>query len=180
MKDLFFWKVWSPSERRMAVLTLAVIFFAIVFFITKILDPLGNVIRWNVLSELSEVNAVTDVLQLGQWQYGISVPSHLVTESFAASVMETDLLTVQLFWFFVLIGICIILAALTTMPRFWYLAGMALFILALAFSRLETLNVFGDGNRSLFLLAVILYVGLTYYFHAFRPDLGIAVSGYSD
>lgn len=175
MKDLFFWKVWSPSERRMAAWALAILFLAIVFFITKILDPLGNVIRWNVLSELSEVSTVTDILQLGQWQYGISVPSHLVTESFAASVMETDFLTVRLFWAFVLVGLCIILAALSTMPRFWYLAGMALFILALSFSRLETLNVFGDGNRSLFLLAVVLYVGLTYYFHAFRPDLGIAI-----
>lgn len=87
--------------------------------------------------------------------------------------METDFLTVQLFWFFALIGLSLVLAALTTMSRFWYLAGMIVFILLLAFSRLEILGVFGTGNRTFFLLTVILYGGVTYYFHAFRPDLGI-------
>jgi hypothetical protein len=99
MKEFFFWKVWSASERRMVTAALAVIVLAIVFFVFKSIDPLGNVIRWNVVSELSEITAVVDILQLGQWQYGISTPSHLVTESFMASVMEIDFWAVNLFGF---------------------------------------------------------------------------------
>ncbi|KAA6439646.1 hypothetical protein FEM33_11420 [Dyadobacter flavalbus] len=155
--------------------TFAVLLLALLFFITKSIDPLANVIRWNVLSELSEIPSVVDVFQLGQWKYGVAVPSHLVTESFIASVMETDFLVVQLFWVFALIGLSLVLASLTTMPRFWYLAGMIIFILLLSFSQLEILNVFGEGNRSMFLLAVVLYGGLSYYFHAFRPDIGIGI-----
>ncbi|WP_026632587.1 tetratricopeptide repeat protein [Dyadobacter alkalitolerans] len=173
MKEFFFWKVWSPSERRMTVGAFLVLVLALVFFAVKSIDPLGNVIRWNVVSELSETTAVVDVLQIGEWQYGISTPSHLVTESFMASIMETDFLSVALFWIFSLIGLTILLAALTTMSRFWYLAGTIVFILFLAFSRLETLGAFGDANRALFMIAVILYGGVTYYFHAFRPDFGI-------
>jgi hypothetical protein len=175
MKEFFFWKVWSASERRMVTAALAVIVLAIVFFVFKSIDPLGNVIRWNVVSELSEITAVVDILQLGQWQYGISTPSHLVTESFMASVMEIDFWAVNLFWVFALIGLSLILAALTTMSRFWYLGGMIAFIMFLAFSRLETLGVFGEGNRTLFLIAVVLYGGVTYYFNAFRPDSGISM-----
>jgi Tfp pilus assembly protein PilF len=175
MKELFFWKVWSSSERRMAVAAFAVIFLAIIFFILRSIDPLSNVIRWNVVSELSEITSVVDVLQLGQWQYGISTPAHLVTESFMASVMEIDFLTIHIFWIFALIGLSLILAALTTMSRFWYLGGMVIFIMFLAVSRLETLGVFGEGNRTLFLIAVILYGGVTYYFQAFRPDFGISI-----
>jgi Tfp pilus assembly protein PilF len=158
----------------MTVGAFLVLVLALVFFAVKSIDPLGNVIRWNVISELSETSSVVDVLQIGKWQYGISTPSHLVTESFMASVMETDLLSVTLFWIFSLIGLTILLAALTTMSRFWYLAGTIVFILFLAFSRLETLGAFGDANRALFMIAVILYGGVTYYFHAFRPDIGIA------
>lgn len=175
MKGLFFWKVWSPSERRITVAAFLLIFLSIVFFTIKSIDPLANVIRWNVLSELSDLSIVVDIFRLNQWQYGVSIPSHLVTESFIASVMETDFLTIRIFWLFALIGLSFILAALTTMQRFWYLAGMIIFIMLLAFSRLETLSVFGAGNRTLFLLTVILYGGITYYFHAFRPDLGIGM-----
>ncbi|NIJ50877.1 hypothetical protein [Dyadobacter arcticus] len=174
MKEFFFWKVWSSSERRFTIVALSTLLLAIVFFAFKIIAPLQNVIRWNVVSELSEISTVVDVLQLGQCQYGVSIPSHLVTESFMASVMEIDFTTIHIFWIFALIGLTLILAALTTMSRFWYLAGMVAFILFLAFSRLETLNVLGESNRTLFLIAVILYGAVTYYFHAFRPDLGIA------
>lgn len=175
MNDLLFWKVWSPSERRVAVGTFLVLALGLAFLAWQCIDPLGNVVRWNVVSELSETTAVVDVLQLGQWQYGISTPTHLVTESFMSSVMEINASTVYLFWIGALIGLSLVLAALTTMSRFWYLAGTILFILFLAFARLETLRVFGAENRLLFLTATILYGGVSYYFHAFRPDLGITM-----
>ncbi|WP_353722723.1 hypothetical protein [Dyadobacter sp. 676] len=174
MNDLLFWKVWSPSERRMAIAAFLVLILGLVFLIWQCVDPLGNVVRWNVVSELSETTAVVDVLRLGQWQYGISTPTHLVTESFMSSVMETNAITVYLFWAGALAGLSLLLAALSTVSRFWYLAGMVLFIIFLAFARLETLRVFGAENRTLFLVAAILYGGITYYFHAFRPDMGIA------
>jgi Tfp pilus assembly protein PilF len=174
MNDLLFWKVWSPSERRMAVGAFLVLVLGLAFLVWQCIDPLGNVVRWNVVSELSETTAVVDVLQLGPWQYGISTPTHLVTESFMASVMEVSAITVYLFWIGALIGLSLVLAALTTMSRFWYLAGTILFILFLAFARLETLRIFGAENRLLFLTATILYGGVSYYFHAFRPDLGIS------
>nr|WP_295929227.1 hypothetical protein [uncultured Dyadobacter sp.] len=174
MNDLLFWRIWSPGERRMAVAAFLVLVLGLAFLVWQCIDPLGNVVRWNVVSELSETTAVVDVLQLGQWQYGISTPTHLVTESFMSSVMEMNAVTIYLFWIGALIGLSLLLAALTTMSRFWYLAGTIFFILFLAFARLETLRVFGAENRLLFLIATILYGGVSYYFHAFRPDLGIS------
>lgn len=158
----------------MAVVTFLVLILGLVFLASQCIDPLGNVVRWNVVSELSETTAVVDVLQLGQWQYGISTPAHLVTESFMSSVMEINAVTAYLFWIGALAGLSLLLAAVSTLSRFWCLAGTILFILLLAFARLETLRVFGTESRALFLMATILYGGVTYYFHAFRPDLGIA------
>ncbi|MCE7063094.1 hypothetical protein [Dyadobacter sp. CY343] len=175
MKELFFWKVWSVSERRMALAALTVLFLAIAFFVLKCIDPLDNVIRWNVISELSEVSAVVDILQLGSWQYGVSTPTHLVNESLMASVMEVDHLTFRVFWIFAIVGLCLILAGLTTLSRFWYLAGMVIFILFLGFARLEMLAVADTESKFLFLVTVLVYGGATYYFHAFKPEAGIAM-----
>ena len=175
MKELFFWKVWSRSERLMAIGAFLILFSSVIFFAFKCIDPLGNVVRWDVLSELSDINVVVDLLRLEQWQYGVSVPSYMVSENFAASAMQTDFVSIQLFWVVALIGLSIVLAALTTMSRFWYLSAMIAFILLLASARPETLGVFGEGDRSLFIVMVILIGGLSYYFHAFRPDLGIAM-----
>lgn len=175
MKELFFWKVWSRSERWMALSALFVLGLSLLFFGIKIINPLSNVIRWDVLSELSSVSTTVDVLRIGQWQYGITVPSQVVSEQFVASTMETDFLSVRIFWAFSILGLSLVLAGITTLSRFWYLAGMILFILLAAGARPETLRMFGDGSRVLFIALVFLTGGLSYYFHAFRPDLGIAI-----
>jgi tetratricopeptide (TPR) repeat protein len=174
MKEFFFWKVWSGSERGMAIGGFLVLLVALVFLAINVIDPLGNVIRWDVLSELSTLDTVVDVLRLQQWQYGVSVPSQLVSEQFVASTMQTNFLSAQIFLVLAFIGLSFVLAALTTLSRFWYLAGMIAFILLLASARLETLGVLGEGSRALFILAVTVLGGLSYYFHAFRADLGIA------
>jgi tetratricopeptide (TPR) repeat protein len=175
MKEFFFWRVWTGSERGMAIGGFLVILAALVFFAVHIIDPLGNVVRWDVLSELSTLDTVVDVLRLDQWQYGVAVPSHLVTEQFVASTMQTDFLLAQVFLVLALIGLSFVLAALTTLSRFWYLGSMIAFILLLASARLETLGVLGEGSRALFIIAVTGLGGLSYYFHAFRSDLGVAV-----
>jgi tetratricopeptide (TPR) repeat protein len=175
MKELFFWKVWSRSERGLAIGGLVVLFFSLLFLAFKMINPLANVIRWDVLSELSTVNSVIDVLRLDQWQFGVSVPSQLVSEQFVASTMETDFLTVKIFWILSMTGLSLVLAAITTLSRFWYLAAMIAFILLTASARPETLGLFGEANRSFFIIIVILIGGLSYYFHAFRPDLGIGM-----
>ncbi len=175
MKEFFFWKVWSRSERWMALGAFSVLALSLFFFGIKIINPLSNVIRWDVLSELSSINTVVDVLRIDQWQYGVTVPSQLVSEQFVASTMETDFLSIHVFWAFSILGLSLILAGITTLSRFWYLAGMILFILLAAASRPETLGLFGEGSRLLFIIFVALTGGLSYYFHAFRPDLGIGI-----
>ncbi|MBE9465866.1 tetratricopeptide repeat protein [Dyadobacter subterraneus] len=175
MKELFFWRVWSSSERRISIAAFVTIILSLLFFIVKGIDPLANVIRWDVLSELSDISTVVDILKFDQWQYGISGPSSLITEQFVASTMQTDFLTIKIFWGLIIVGLSFILASLTTMPRFWYLAGMVTFIVLLASARLETLGIFGEGSRGFFILSVALYAGLSYYFHAFRPDFGIGI-----
>ncbi|HEV7349139.1 hypothetical protein [Telluribacter sp.] len=179
MRYLFFQKAWSSGELRIAFGVLFILLLALVFFCIKILDPLGNVVRWDILSELSDLSTAVDVIRLDNWQYGVSVPSYLVTEQFVASTMEVDFGAVRIFLGLGLIGLSLLLAGLTTLPRFWYLGSMVGFILLLAASQTETLGLFGEGSRAFFILALVLYTGLSYFFHAFRPGASIALRLFS-
>ncbi|GAB2782565.1 hypothetical protein GCM10027275_27870 [Rhabdobacter roseus] len=171
MKELFFWQTWTRPERRLAVGTLGLLVLSLFFLVRYILDPLGNTIRWDVLSELSDLPAVVDTLPLGSWQFGVRVPTYLITEQFVASTMEIDRLAVCALLGLGLLGLSLALAAASTLPRFWYLGSMVLFILLLAAARLETLGVLGEGSRALFVICTLGYGGVSYYLHAFRPDL---------
>ncbi len=170
MKKQFFWRAWSAPERLAASGVLGLLILTLLLFSIHILNPLGNVVSWDVLSELSETPAVVDVLALDGWQYGVTVPVYLTMEQFIASPMALPDTAILLLGVAALLGLCVVLAALTVLPRFWYLAGMVAFILLLAACRLETLGLFGEGSRVFFLLVVGLVGGASYYAHAFRPD----------
>ena len=173
MKELFFWQAWSVPERRMARWALGILLLSLLFFYTKIINPLEQTIDWDILSELSDVPVVVDILPLDGWQFGVTTPSFLTTEQFVASPMNVDSTTIRVLAILALLGLCLILTALSSLARPWYLGGMTAFILLIAACRLETLGVFGEDSRLLFLLVVLLYGGASYYLHAFRPDWGV-------
>lgn len=173
MKQLFFWKSWPSVEQKAAITALITLLLAIIFFVVKIVSPLENAVRWDVLTQLEDLSVVIDALRLHNWQFGISVPSHLVSEQFVASAMEVDFLSVQLFLFLGLAGFSLVMAGLTALPRFWYLTCMVVFILLMAVSRIEILGVFGEGNKALLFVLLAGYLGVGYYFHAFRADINI-------
>ncbi|WP_373514190.1 tetratricopeptide repeat protein, partial [Persicitalea sp.] len=179
MKQLLFWRTWPTAEARTARWVLGILALTLLAFLANILNPLENVVHWDVLSELSEIPTVVDILPLDGWQFGVTVPSYLTMEQFGAAPMELPVYMIRALGVFGLIGLCVVLAATTALPRFWYLGCMVLFILLLAACRLETLGLFGEGSRVLFVVAVIAYGGLSYYLHAFQPDWGIRIRVFS-
>jgi hypothetical protein len=175
MKETFFWQAWSAAERRMAYWALGILLLTLLFFVSKIINPLEQTIHWDVLSELSDIPVVVDILPLNGWQFGVTIPSFLTTEQFVASPMDIDSTTLRVFGVMVLLGLCLVLTAVSALPRFWYLGGMTAFILLVAACRLETLSVFGEDSRLLYTLIVLAYGGVSYYLHAFRSNWGVAI-----
>lgn len=175
MKETFFWQTWSKAERRMARWALGILLLTLLFFVSKVISPLEQTIHWDVLSELSDIPVVVDILPLDGWRFGVTIPSFLTTEQFVASPMDVDSTTLRVFGIMVLLGLCLVLTAVSALPRFWYLGGMTAFILLVAACRLETLGVFGEDSRLLYMLIVLAYGGVSYYLHAFRTNWGVAI-----
>ena len=171
MNEFFFWKPWSRTEQRMVITSLICLVLALIFLSIKIIDPVANAIRWDVLATLSDLSVVVDSLRFGDWQFGISVPGHLVSEQFVSSAMEVDLFATRLFLLFSLAGVSLVLAGATSLPRFWYLVSMIVFILLIASSRTEMLGIFGPDSRLFLLLTIASYGGLSYYYHAFHTSV---------
>ena len=89
MKELFFWRAWPTAERRIAYWALGILSLSLLFFAAMISLSAQNVVHWDVLSELSEVPSVVDILPLDGWQFGVTIPSFLTMEQFGAAPMES-------------------------------------------------------------------------------------------
>ncbi|GAB4054903.1 tetratricopeptide repeat protein [Spirosoma litoris] len=175
MSSLFFWKAWSRTYRLTYLFSFIVFCISLVAFVIAWLRGLGNVVSWDVLSELNELPIIFHSFSDGILGYAVNGKAYAVSEQFVASAMQVRPVLATAF----LIGICIafvlLISAITRFDRIRYLIGMAILILGLAFFRWEMLEVPGLGSNYLFLLLTFLFGTTSYYFHAFRSDYPIAI-----
>ncbi len=137
---------------------------------------LENVVRWEVLNELVGLPATLYQVTDGLLTYPIQGRVQTVASQFIASPMQVYPLMATV----TVVGLCIALAfalaGASRLPTLRYRLAMGLFILLLAVCRFETLGLFGGSpngaGRWVFLGLTVLFGGVSFYFNAFRTEVG--------
>lgn len=175
MSSLFFWNQWSRTERLTYIVSFTAFIISLLLFGIAWARGLGNVVRWDVLSELNELPITLHAFTDGLTDYAVSGKAYAVSEQFVASAMQVRPGVATAFLSGIGVAFVLLLSAVTRFDRVRYLVSMAVIILGLAFFRWEMLEVPGLGSNYLFLLLAFLFGSLSYYFHAFRSDYSIPV-----
>ena len=173
MSSLFFWNQWSRTYRLTYLVSLIGFIVSLLLFVIAWARGLGNVVRWDVLSELNELPITLHAFTDGLLDYAVSGKAYAVSEQFVASAMQVRPGMATAFLTGISVAFVLLLSAVTRFDRIRYLVSMGAVILGLAFFRWEMLEVPGLGGNYLFLLLTFLFGSLSYYFHAFRADLPI-------
>lgn len=173
MTSLIFWKHWSRSYRLTYLVGLLLLGISLLAFSIAWWRGLGNIVRWDVLSELVDLPITLQTFTDGLLDYSIPAKAYAVSEQFVASAMQIEPSVAT----GLLVGLCaaftLLLSAVTAFGRVAYLAAMTLFVTSLSLFRLEMLDIAGLDGPYLFLGLIIAFGSVSYYFHAFRPDIGI-------
>lgn len=178
--SLVFWKNWSRSYRILYIVALLWLVVGLLGFILAWWRGLANVIRWDVLSELIDLPATIYSFTDGLQDFRLQGTVYAVSEQFVASAMQVYPWMAPLLLCLLCVSVALILSAMTRLPRWRYLIGMALFLIALSSFRFEMLAIpgfegTGTDSRLLFLLIAFLFGSVSYYFHAFRQEVLLPV-----
>lgn len=163
MSRLVFWQNWSKTEKLICLCVLTVLLLSLALLGVYWYRGLDNVIHWDVLSELDEIPTITNSFSDGELKYTINGNAYLVKERFLASIMQTNTLATYVFLGLFIIGLNLLLAAFSALPRYWFLGGMVVLAGVLVTFRLE--NVFNLTNQAGFLGAFAVFAGLAFYFN---------------
>jgi tetratricopeptide (TPR) repeat protein len=175
MSSLFFWKTWDRSHRLGYLAGLFFVAVSLVLLGVAWLNGINTAIRWDVLSELTEVPVAVHTFSDGLLSYTAGGKAYTVSEQFLASAMQIHPILATVCLAGVALALVLILSALPRFDRLRYLIGMGVLIVSMAFFRWEMLEMPGLEGNTLFLILTVLFGGLSYYFHAFRSDLLIHV-----
>lgn len=171
MNSLQFWNNFQKPTRNLYLFSLIILTISLIILGLAYFKGLENVIHWDVLSELGEVPIILDQFKVGNETLSIPAKTFIVTEQFVASPMAINMLGNYLFLGLFMIGFILILSALSALKRFWYLIFMGSVILLIV-----TFNVglvFNLADNYINIGAIVLYIGTSYFFHAFRPNIDV-------
>lgn len=169
MSDLFFWKSWSAAYRRLFLFAVFALLASAGFFGIAWGRGLGNVLHWDVLSELGEIPFRLDAVQ----DFELPATAYTVTEQLVASPMALNEPAAYVFtglWF---VGLLLALTGVTTLNRIGFTLGTGVFILLIVSLNLDALA--GRTDRLLSGVLVALYGGLAFFFNAFRTTTSLPV-----
>lgn len=171
MQSFFFWKNWLKDYRRLWYLSGCVFLFTVLFLWVSYFRGENAVIQWVKLQEQKVIETTVHSFRLGP--FGLSVPgeSYVIFEYFHGSDIIPNTTASYIFLFVIIFSAVIVLTVITTMEKFWYFAGMALFILFMVSLRLEVLGIFGLHNRIPVIASIALFVIPSYYFNRIKSTL---------
>ena len=175
MSSLFFWKTWNRSHRLGYLVGLCLVVVSLGLMTFAWLNGINTAIHWDVLSELAEVPVAVHTFTDGLLSYTAGGKAYTVSEQFLASAISIHPALATACLTGVVIAFVLIISAISRFDRLRYLIGMGILILGMAFFRWEMLDIPELTGNTLFLTLTVLFGGLSYYFHAFRPDLPIYI-----
>lgn len=171
MSNLFFWNFWkNKADRYFYTSTFALFLIAFLFYFISYFVGNGFVIHWEKVSETKAQPTVIDSFEKNLFEFQITADSFLIVESFKASDIFLNFTATNLYLFFLLFGMVLLLTTATFLSRTWYIVIVAIFIFYLTTLNTELLYLFGSDQRVFLIIALVAYIPVSYYFHAFANE----------
>ncbi|MCU0355823.1 MAG: hypothetical protein MUD08_19140, partial [Cytophagales bacterium] len=174
-RELFFWNRWLPTYRWLFVSLLVLLGAALTIYLIQYFVGADAVIGWNVVNQLQDVNLTLESFTRGIFNFTVQAPSFLVLEWFEATDMRTNHAATYAYGVLTALGLAWLLAVVPSLPRWWYLGSMMAFIGLVVSLQTDVLQVAGLTNWVVPGVTLAVFLPVSYWFHAFRPDISVAV-----
>lgn len=171
MQSGFFWKNWSSPYRELYTIMLVIFVISILTLAYFHIQGIEGILGWSVIAQSEPVQIVMEAFKVGPFSLKTSADSQVFSLKYLGNLPEVN--TISYYTFIIITALCfnVLIAIITTLPRFWYFVGTSLLVIALVNLKLELLLLFGFDNKVGVIMAMLLYVPLTYIFHAIKSEV---------
>ncbi len=163
-----------PKE-MITKLTIVSFLSGIVLFSAFYIKGYDSSIDWNVTTTAESEVFFTQPFKKGPFEFSFSSKKYGLIETFSAGPVVRNYETDRALIMFILLGISLLIAAATRLPRTWFIGTMGLFIFFIINLHLPEVGIFGFGARSTIPIIILLlaYVLPAYLFHAFYSQVAL-------
>jgi hypothetical protein len=166
MLSVQFWKTWPAVYQRL-LLAISLVFLAalLVALYSFVRNP-APVFTWQQLQELRQEEIPVYAFDVGGFELTVSTDNYILFDRWAGNPMQLNPMATDVYLVFFAISLCLLLAIVTTLPRFWFFVGSGIAVFMISSFQLETLLIGGLENKipAIILMILLLGIGLFYQF----------------
>ncbi|WP_242927712.1 tetratricopeptide repeat protein [Pontibacter vulgaris] len=172
MNKIRFWKNWDTDTKYPYLFLMALGLLSMLLGVYYYFSGEELAFGWDKMSELQVVPVPVHEFSRMLETFTLTADGYLLTEQYdvAAPVVNTTAASV----FLAILGICLAFytAAISTMKRLAYFAGVLLLMLLLASFNLDLLGIYGtEAGQPVLLLSIGVLASVSYAFQAFYSHI---------
>lgn len=171
MNSDWFWTAWLKEFRWIWYGVACLFIFSLAFFWYSYFQDADGIIHWARIQEQKLLESTIHSFSLGPFQLSVPAENYVIVEYFHGAPIELNQIAALAFLAILIACVNTLLAVITTLDRFWYFVGMALFILFVVSLRLEVLTLFAQPNQIPAIVILGIFSLLSYYFHALKSSI---------
>jgi hypothetical protein len=169
MGNFTFWREWPPLHRQLFYWFGGIFFLALLAAVVAYIAGVDFFVQWMTQAQTEPIPLGLHSVVTGLFEITLPIDSYIVWESYYAGPIEISSPIMYAFSLLTLGLMAASMAVVSALSRFWYYAGVLLFAAVVVSLKLELLMVFGSPHRTGTILALVLFLPLSYYFQAFAP-----------
>jgi len=170
MNSIAFWKSWSKPFQILFWLLSATLLAAVVYFWYAYYYNPAPVITWDQFQQLNTEEVRLRTFSKGIFDVPVYGENYLIYEILGGSELQPNVNAFYIFLGVFSISFLVLLTVISSLSRFWFIAGMGIFCVFIMTFRLESLQVFGMTSRIFSIIILLLFCSLSYFFHAIKPE----------
>ncbi|AYB29888.1 hypothetical protein [Chryseolinea soli] len=170
-EPLNFWKNWLKEYRVVWALAGGIFIFSLLFLWYSWYRGPEGVMHWEKLQEQKVVETTVHSFHLGPFELSVPGESYVIFEYLDGSDIVPNTTASYLFLIILIAAAVLIVSVITTIERFWFFIGMALFIAFIAGLRLEVLGLFGRYDKIPVAVVLFLYVAPAFFFNRIKTTI---------
>ena len=175
MKPDFFWNAWEKPYKSIYQFLLFIFVFSVLGYAFTYYSGSSYVIHWNIENIINPVKNLFSSYRHGVFTFPINVDNYVISQRFEASDLQVNTWPAYLILIWIGIFISIMLAMVTDLTRFWFVASVVLLTVLFVGLKLDFLVLFNSYSKLGLLVAFALYFPSLYIFHFIKPNVGFTV-----
>jgi hypothetical protein len=175
MNSLMFWKGWHREYRIFGFLLFFVFLFSVGFLWYSYFRGEDNVISWQRLQEQKQIETTVHSFQLGPFNLDVPGETYIIFEYLNGGALIPNTIASYLYLILLVFSAVVLLTIVTSTQRFWFYAGMALFMLFVISFRFETLGLCDSYSQIPTAVIIGIYVLISFYFNKLRSQTSFVI-----